>query len=78
MDGAYVFALLFVFIWYGLGIAAFITSLVCFGYEGKTSLKIIGLILSFLVGPFYWIYYYAAKSSYCYEKPKIINAKRNA
>jgi len=52
-------------LWVLAGIAAFITSIVCFGKSGTTSQHAIGLILAFLFGPFYWIYYFAAKNSYC-------------
>lgn len=51
-------------VWILAGIAAFIASLVCFGYSGTTSEKVIGLILSILVGPFYWIYF-GVNKNYC-------------
>jgi uncharacterized membrane-anchored protein len=51
-------------IWIVAGIAAFIMSLVCFGKSGTTAQKIVGLVLSCFIGPFYWIYYGVLKD-YC-------------
>ena len=56
--------LLILFGWVISGLVGFIMSLVCFGYNGSTGDKFIGLIISLLFGPFYWIYY-AVNSSYC-------------
>lgn len=56
--------LIFFVLWVGLGIAAFIMSLVCFGYSGSTTQHVVGVILAVLFGPFYWIYY-AVSKSYC-------------
>tara|TARA_B100001778_G_scaffold121677_1_gene99961 strand:- start:4434 stop:4664 length:231 start_codon:yes stop_codon:yes gene_type:complete len=39
-------------------IGALIYSLICFGYSGTPTDKIIGLVIAYLLGPFYWIYYY--------------------
>ena len=47
------------------GVVAFFMSLICFGYKGSIAEKFIGLLISFFLGPFYWIYY-AANGSYCY------------
>lgn len=55
---------LFIIIWVFAGLAAFIMSLVCFGFSGTSGDKFIGFIISFLVGPFYWIYY-MSNTSYC-------------
>lgn len=54
-----------VILWIVAGIAAFIMSLVCFGYNGSTADKIIGFLLAFLFGPFYWIFYNYNKN-YCH------------
>lgn len=43
---------------------AFIYSLMCFGYSGTSVDKIVGLIIAWLFGPFYWIYY-SYNSNYC-------------
>lgn len=56
---------LFAIIWFIAGITAFFMSLICFGYNGSILEKFVGLILSILLGPFYWIYY-ASMGSYCY------------
>lgn len=61
MGGAVV---LFVLLWILAGIAAFIWSLVCFGKSGTMVQKVIGLLLSMFLGPFYWIYFYVSKD-YC-------------
>ena len=39
-------------------IGAFIYSLICFGYGGTPVDKVIGLVIVYLLGPFYWLYYY--------------------
>ena len=56
--------LVIVILWLLAGIAAFIWSLVCFGRSGTMAQKIIGLLLSMFLGPFYWIYFYVSKD-YC-------------
>ena len=53
-------------------IGALIYSLVCFGYEGSSTEKIIGLLIAFFLGPFYWIYYFW-NPKYC--KKNISNTK---
>jgi hypothetical protein len=52
-------------LWVVAGVAAFIMSLVCFGYNGSVFDKIIGLLLAILFGPFYWIFYNYNKN-YCH------------
>lgn len=42
--------------WLLVGIAAFIYSLICFGKSGTTTDKFLGLVLSVLFGPLYFIY----------------------
>lgn len=54
-----------VLLWIVAGIAAFIMSLVCFGYSGSTANKVIGFLLAFLFGPFYWIFY-SYNKDYCH------------
>lgn len=54
----------FVIAWIIAGFIAFITSLFCFAKSGSVLEKIIGSLLSIILGPFYWIYYFAS-SSYC-------------
>lgn len=61
------FILILVLLWILAGIVAFIMSIVCFGYSGTEVEKIVGLLLAFFLGPFYWIYYYVS-STYCRSK----------
>lgn len=58
---------IFVFLWFFVGIAAFIMSLLCFGKTGSTAQHIVGFLLALFFGPFYWIYYFSA-ASYCRGK----------
>ena len=55
---------LFASIWGLIGIIAFLLSLVCFGYSGTFGQKILGLVISLVFGPFYFLYYYFS-GSYC-------------
>lgn len=55
---------IFIVLWLVAGIAAFIMSIMCFGYSGSTMQHIIGFVLALFFGPFYWIYYFYVKS-YC-------------
>ncbi len=50
--------------WVLTGLIAFIYSLYCFSKSGTTGEKILGLLLSMLIGPFYFIYVYVS-GSYC-------------
>lgn len=50
--------------WVLSGLIAFIYSLYCFSKSGTTGEKVLGLLLSMLIGPFYFIYVYVS-SSYC-------------
>lgn len=56
--------LIFLLVWIISGISAFFMSLACFGYNGTVTDKFIGLLVAFLLGPFYWLYYSMSKS-YC-------------
>lgn len=47
---------IFAIIWALFGFIAFIWSLVCFAKSGTAIDKIIGLLLAFFTGPFYFIY----------------------
>ena len=55
---------LFLFIWWIIGTVGFIMSLICFGYSGSMSDKFLGLIMAWVTGPFYWLYY-IYNSNYC-------------
>jgi hypothetical protein len=58
------FMLLFLLAWVLGGIGALIMSLVCFGFSGTMTEKIIGLALAFFLGPLYFIFY-AFNKDYC-------------
>jgi len=60
----FLYVFLFVVIWFFAGIAAFVASLICLGYNGSMSDKIIGILLAFLLGPVYWLYF-GLNKSYC-------------
>jgi len=51
-----IFILLIIILFATIG--ALIYSLICFGYSGTPVDKILGLVIAYLLGPFYWIYYY--------------------
>jgi len=63
--------LILILVWVVAGLAAFITSLVCFGKGGSMGEKIIGLLLAIFFGPFYWLYFIFAKS-YCASAPQVV------
>lgn len=67
MNTAIIITSIFVFLWFFVGIAAFIMSLLCFGKSGSTAQHVVGFLLALFFGPFYWIYYFAA-ASYCRGK----------
>ena len=57
--------LYFMVIWSLLGVVAFFTSLICFGFRSSSlDQKVLGLLVSIVLGPFYWLYFYFAKD-YC-------------
>ncbi len=58
------FIIMFFIVWMLFGFAAFIMSIVCFGYSGSTSEKVVGLLLAFFLGPFYFIFY-GVNKNYC-------------
>lgn len=59
-----IFVMIFILLWILAGVAAFIASIVCFGKSGTTTQHVVGLLLAFFFGPFYWIYFAVAKD-YC-------------
>jgi hypothetical protein len=50
--------------WVLAGIAAIVMSLVCFGFSGTMTEKILGIALAFFLGPLYFIFYTVNKD-YC-------------
>lgn len=64
-------AVFVVFVWMLLGVVAFITSLICFAYNGGSFMQNwVGFITALVLGPFYWIYYTYAGTSYCTSAKK--------
>jgi hypothetical protein len=70
------FTLLFVIAWVVGGIAAIIMSLVCFGFSGTTTEKVLGLLLAFFLGPLYFIFY-AVNKNYCRSMPTTVATNMN-
>jgi len=66
--------LIIVLIWILLGIAAFFASLICFVKEGSQNDKWIGLLVSIVLGPFYW-FYFIFNRGYCSSKK---SSKKNS
>lgn len=63
------FWLFFIGVWALVGILGFITSLVCFFYDGTTTDKFVGLLTSIVLGPIYW-FFYAFSDHYCTSSEK--------
>jgi hypothetical protein len=62
------FIIIFLWTWIIAGIVAFIASLICFGYNGSTTDKFLGLLLVLVIGPFYWLFF-LFNSNYCTREP---------
>lgn len=57
---------LVVLLWIILGVIGFIMSIACFARGGTIMSNILGLLVSLLFGPFYFVYYYVARGGgYC-------------
>ena len=55
----------FILVWTVLGLMAFVWAVACVGTRNSDfSSNVIGILLSIVLGPFYWLYYVFAKS-YC-------------
>lgn len=59
------FAAIIVFIWMMLGVLGFVTSVVCFAYDGGFMQNWVGFLTSVVLGPFYWLYFFYAGETYC-------------
>jgi hypothetical protein len=59
-----IFIGLLILIWVIAGIIAFFASLICMFYNGSVTDKTVGLMMSILFGPFYWLYY-IYNANYC-------------
>ena len=66
---------IFIVLWIVAGIAAFIMSIMCFGYSGTTVQHVVGFLLALFFGPFYWIYYFYVKS-YCGVQKQVRRTRR--
>lgn len=66
------FIFLFSIIWVLIGMIGFLMSLVCCFYNGTTTDKFVGILLAWVLGPFYWLYY-IYNSSYCtrFDRPMV-------
>lgn len=56
--------MIFILVWLIASIVALVYSLMCFGYSGDTMEKVIGVVIAFFTGPFYFIYY-KYSNTYC-------------
>lgn len=56
---------IFILSWILAGLIAFFMSIYCFAFSGTITHKIIGFLIAFFLGPFYWIYYGIVGSQYC-------------
>ncbi len=59
--------IVFLGIWIIISIWAVIKSLLCTGKSGSTGEKILGVVIAFFMGPFYFLYLYANKN-YCMDE----------
>ena len=53
-----------IIVWVVAGVWALVMSLICFGRSGSGVEKVVGIVLAWLIGPFYWLYF-AYNTSYC-------------
>lgn len=53
----YILLLIFTFIWFITGIAAWITSILCFVDKKNKIQNVVGFFIALFLGPFYWLYY---------------------
>jgi len=62
----FIFLIIYLIIWFSSGVAAFVASFICLGYQGSTSDKIVGIMIALLFGPLYWLYF-SLNKNYCYS-----------
>lgn len=65
-----IYIIIFITVWVFSGITAFITSFICIAYNGSIGDKIIGILIAFLMGPFYW-FYFSLNTRYCTRNPPV-------
>ena len=58
------FFFIIVLIWWVAGVVGFLMSIVCCFYNGSTSDKFLGILIAWVLGPFYWLFF-IYNSSYC-------------
>lgn len=59
------------FLWVMLGVLGFLTSAVCFAYNGTFMQNWVGLLTAITMGPFYWFYFAMVGDGYCSGKPSL-------
>ena len=59
-----IIAVSFTFIILLITCLAYIQAVLCFGYEGSFKTKMIAIVIAFIFGPFYWLYY-MIDTGYC-------------
>lgn len=59
-----IFMFIIVLIWWTAGLIGFIMSLICCFYNGSTTDKFLGILIAWILGPFYWLFF-IYNSSYC-------------
>ena len=67
--------IIFLVLWFLAGLAGFICSCVCLGYEGDNWTKFGGIAVAIILGPLYWIYFGILRynGSYCVTKEIDVN-----
>lgn len=58
------FVAIFALLWFLTGMVAFVYSLFCFTRSGTTADKILGVIIAWFLGPFFFLYPYF-NQAYC-------------
>lgn len=66
-SAATIILVVFLIIWFIISIWAIIKSLLCTGQSGTTAEKVLGIVIAFFLGPFYFLYLYANKN-YCLDE----------
>lgn len=59
-----IIVVILVLIWFLLGILGWFYSIYCFKYNKNKLENVMGLLISSLLGPFYWLYYFYI-NNYC-------------
>jgi len=59
-----IFLFIILLIWWLAGLIGFLMSIACCFYNGSTAEKFIGILMAWVLGPFYWLYF-IYNSSYC-------------